>query len=80
MSDAQNNIEARLKELKNVHRLINNTLNLINDVEIKGGHSLAVGEILMWLDGFRKSIEGQMTTLEATLPKPEVIEAEVVKA
>lgn len=81
MSNATDNIEVRLKELKNVHRLISNTLNLICDVEIKGGHAVAVGEILNWLDGFRKSIESQMTTLEATLPKDEskVIEAEVVK-
>lgn len=86
MSDNQNavaNIEQRLKELKNVHRLISNTLNLICDVDIKGGHAVAVGEILGWLDGFRKSIENQMTTLEATLPKAEEakpIEAEVVQA
>lgn len=82
-SNAETNIETRLKELKNVHRLISNTLNLICDVDIKGGHAVAVGEILGWLDGFRKSIEGQMTTLEATLPKKEevkAVELEAVKA
>lgn len=82
-TNAESNIEARLKELKNVHRLISNSVNLICDVEIKGGHANAVAEILGWLDGFRKSIEAQMTTLEATLPKPEpvkTVELEAIKA
>ena len=83
MSDATANIEQRLKELKNVNRLITNAFNLICDTEVKGSHAVAVGEILQWLDGFRKSIEGQVTALEAALPKKEeakTVELEEVKA
>jgi len=83
MSNAENNIQARLKELNNVNRIITNTINLIADVEIKGGHAGAVVEILGWLTGFSQSLTGQMKTLEATLPKeetPKTVELEEVKA
>lgn len=77
MSDSQNavaNIQARLKELNNVNRIIQNAVNLINDVEIKGGHSVAVAEILSWLVGFSQSLISQVKTLESSLPKEEVKE------
>ncbi len=82
MSDNQNavnNINARLKELNNVNRIIQNTVNLINDVEIKGGHSVAVAEILSWLVGFSQSLTSQVKALESSLPKEEVKPTETVK-
>ena len=72
MLDTQNasdNIEARLKELNNVARVIQNAINLIQDVEIKGGHSHAVAEILSWLTGFNQSLMSQIKTLEPVKPK-----------
>jgi hypothetical protein len=81
MSNAEANINARLKELNNVNRIIQNTVNLINDVEIKGGHCYAVAEILGWLGGFSQSLNSQVKALEATLPKEDVkaVEPEAVK-
>lgn len=89
MSDNQNavaNINARLKELGNINRIIQNAVNLIADVEIKGGHAGAVAEILGWLTGFSQSLQSQMKALEATLPKEETkepaktVELEAVKS
>ena len=73
MSDnkAIENINARLNELKNVHRIIQNTFNLIADVEIKGAHCNAVAEIMGWLQGFGKTLQSQMDALNASLPKEE---------
>lgn len=83
MSNAESNIDARLKELNNVNRIITNAINLISDVEIKGAHCGAVVEILGWLSGFSQSLTGQMKTLEATLPKKEelkTVELQEVKS
>lgn len=76
MSDnkAELNIKARVAELTNVNRIISNAINLINDVEIKGGHAGPVAEILGWLNGFSQSLTGQITTLESSLPKAEPVE------
>lgn len=74
MSDNQNavqNINARINELKNVHRIVQNTFNLIADADIKGGHSAAVAEIMGWLSGFGKTLQTQIDALTATLPKEE---------
>jgi hypothetical protein len=84
MSDIQKveaNIKARIAELTNVNRIVSNAVNLINDVEIKGGHAGPVAEILGWLSGFSQSLTGQIKTLESSLPKEEikVVEPEVVK-
>lgn len=65
----QANTEARLKELTNVNRIVTNALNLIVDVEIKGGHAGPVAEIIGWLTGFSQSLTSQIKTLESTLPK-----------
>lgn len=77
MSDnkAELNIKARVAELTNVNRIVSNAINLINDVEIKGGHAGPVAEILGWLTGFSQSLIGQITTLESSLPKAEPVEA-----
>lgn len=85
MSDnkAETNIKARLVELTNVNRIVTNAINLINDVEIKGGYAGPVAEILGWLSGFSQSLTGQMKTLEGSLPReetPKTVEAEVAKA
>ena len=82
MSDNQNavaNIQTRLKELTNVYRLISNTINLINDVEIKGDRAVPVAEILGWLGGFSQSVSTQMQALQATLPKEESKPAELAE-
>ena len=72
LDSTQANIAARLKDLKNVNRIVMNAINLINDVEIKGAHAQPVTEILGWLTGFSQSLTGQVKTFEATLPKKEV--------
>ena len=74
------NIQARLKELTNVNRIVTNAIHLINDVEIKGAHAQPVTEIIGWLTGFSHSLTGQVKTLEATLPKaPAKIDPKVIK-
>lgn len=80
---AEQNIKARLVELNNVNRIVTNAINLINDVEIKGGHAGPVAEILGWLTGFSQSLTGQMKTLEGSLPKEEpakTVELQEVKS
>lgn len=67
--------EAKLNDLKNVHRLVSNTINLINEVEIKGAYAGPVAEILGWLDGFKATLAKQMEVLQS-LP---VLDAEVVQ-
>lgn len=67
--NAANNINARIGEIKNIHRIVQNAFNLISDADIKGAHSPAVSEILGWLAGFGKTLQTQMDTLSATLPK-----------
>lgn len=71
MSEKQaiENIQARLNELKNVLRIVQNAFNLIADVDVKGAHCNAVGEIMGWLNGFGKTLQTQISALEATLPK-----------
>ena len=66
--NAEANIQTRIAELTNVNRIVTNSINLINDVEIKGAHSGPVAEILGWLNGFSQSLTGQMKTLESSLP------------
>lgn len=68
---AETNIKARIAELSNVNRIVTNAINLINDVEIKGGHAGPVAEILGWLSGFSQSLTGQIKTLSDSLPKEE---------
>lgn len=69
------NIKARIAELTNVNRIVSNAINLINDVEIKGGHAGPVAEILGWLSGFSQSLTNQLKTLEASMPKEETPKA-----
>lgn len=82
MSDnkAEQNIKARVTELTNVNRIVSNAINLINDVEIKGGHAGPVAEILGWLSGFSQSLTGQIKTLESSLPKEEPVKVPEVVA
>lgn len=72
MSEENKAIETKIKELENVNRLLNNTLNLINDVEIKGAYAGPVAEIQGWLTGFKASIHTQLEGFKAALPKPSV--------
>ena len=81
MLDTQNaeaNIKARLSELQNVLRIVQNTFNLIADTDVKGGHCNAVAEIMGWLKGFGSTLQNQIDALQATLPKEE--SAPVVEA
>jgi len=74
---AEANINLRIAELNNVNRIVTNTINLITDVDIKGGHAKPVAEILAWLDGFSKTLTTQIQALQATLlkaEKPSVVE------
>ena len=73
-------IEVRLVELKNVIRLASNTVNLINDVEIKGAYAGPVVKIVQWIEGIKKAVQTQVDALEPLVGKPEVVEAEVVKS
>lgn len=75
MSDnkAEINLKARIAELSNVNRIVTNAINLIQDVDIKGGHAGPVAEILGWLSGFSQSLTGQIKTLEGSLPKAEEV-------
>ena len=81
MLDTQNaeaNIKARLTELQNVLRIVQNTFNLVADVDVKGAHCNAVAEIMGWLKGFGSTLQNQINALTATLPKEETpIVAEV---
>lgn len=67
----ETNIRARIQELINVNRIIANGLNLIMDVNIKGGHAAPVAEFTSWLTGFNRSLAEQIKTLEGALPKKE---------
>lgn len=71
---AVDSINARVKEIENILRIVQNTFNLVNDTDIKGGHAHAVAEIMGWLSGFGKTLQTQIQALEATLPKEEVKE------
>lgn len=82
MSDNQKAVEsinARIGEIKNIHRIVQNAFNLIADADIKGGHSAAVAEIMGWLAGFGKTLQSQMDTLSATLPKEETPKVDAAK-
>jgi hypothetical protein len=81
-AEKQKQIEGRLTELKNVIRVASNTLNLINDMEIKGAYATPVVEIVQWIEGIKKAVQTQIDALEPLLPKKEevkVVEPEVVK-
>lgn len=70
-SESINVIETKVKELENVSRLINNTLNLISDSEFKGAYAGPVAEIQGWLTGFKSSVANQIEALKPMLPKTE---------
>lgn len=72
--------QSKLHELKNVHRIVQNTFNLIADSEVKGAHASIVAEVLGWLNGFGATIDGQIKAIEGVLPKSEVKEEAKVEA
>ena len=72
-------IEGRLVDLKNVIRIASNTINLLNDVEIKGAHVGPVMEIFQWIDGIKKAVQGQIDALEPLVAKKEEVVAEVTQ-
>jgi len=70
--EAISSIQSKITELTNVHRVVSNCLNLVGDTDIKAVHAEPVAEIIRWLQSFKAGLENQKTTLESTLPKPEV--------
>lgn len=71
--DATKELEKQIADLNNVKRLIENTLNLIADVEIKGAYASPVSEIQNWLTSFKSQVSAQAQGLSAALPKPEAV-------
>ena len=67
---------AAKEELSNVVRLIDNTLNLISDANIRGNDAAAVHEIQSWLVAFRSSVQKELEKLS----QPVVTDAEIVKS
>lgn len=64
-------VEAQIRDLESISRIVGNTLNLIADMDIKGSHVEPVLEIVNYNRGFKKQIDSQIDTLKSTLPKPE---------
>lgn len=62
-------VRQKIKGLENVSRLINNTLSIIGETDIKGGYAKAVAEIQDWLQGFDTQVKSQKVALESLLPK-----------
>lgn len=65
-------VEAQIRDLESISRIVGNTLNLIADMDIKGSHVEPVLEIVNYNRGFKKQIDSQIDTLKSTLPKAEV--------
>lgn len=64
----QAQVEAQLRDLESISRIVGNTLNLIADMDIKGSHVEPVLEIVNYNRGFKKQIDAQIDTLKSTLP------------
>ena len=80
-------LNSKINDLKNVHRLVSNNLAIIHDSKVNGSDVRAVAEVVGWLEGFKQSLANQFQALEASLPskaerlpKPEVVEAQIVEA
>jgi hypothetical protein len=79
-------IKEQLEQIKNVSRIVGNTITLINEHEVKPSYFDAVKEILLFLEGNHKQLLAQVSQLEALVPKEEkkeepkleVLEAEIV--
>lgn len=65
-------IEAKIRELTEVSRIVANTLNLIADMDIKGAHVEPVLEIVNYNRGFKTKVDQQIETFKSMLPKKEV--------
>lgn len=85
--EAKEALESKLKELRNVSRIVSNATNLLNDMEIKGAYSGPMAEVLGWLMELQNSLKNQIEPLQAQVPQvvqtspkaPEVQEAQLVK-
>ena len=62
-------VEAKIRELEQVSRIVGNTLSLIADMDIKGSHVEPVLEIVNYNRGFKKQIDQQIETFKSMLPK-----------
>jgi hypothetical protein len=79
MSDTTNTtteLERKIKELDDVTRVLTNGLKLVTNSTIKVSDILPIQEFVGFLAGMQRNIAQQRTTLEAALPKLEVIQEE----
>lgn len=61
-------IDAKIKELETINRICGNTLNLVNDMEIKGAYAKPVAEVTDWLTGLKTQIQVQIDQIKVMLP------------
>lgn len=71
--------EQRLKELKNVGRIVMNLQNLVSDCDIKGSLSPAVHEILQWLNAFQKNVEIEQEVVQGQINRQAPYEQQPVE-
>lgn len=70
-------LNRKIAELENLHRMLTNGLNWLSDVEIKVAYIQPVSEFVGFLTGFKANIEQQRAALQAVTPKK--TESEVVE-
>lgn len=67
--EAKEALESKLKELRNVSRIVSNATNLLNDMEIKGAYSGPMAEVLGWLLELQNGLTKQIEPLQAQIPQ-----------
>ena len=70
-TQANAELERKLKEFEQLDRVISNGLNWLNDVEIKVADIVPINEFIGFLNGFKGNIAQQKATIAALLPKVE---------
>lgn len=75
--NATEQLQKKIDEMNNVLRVEQNTVTAISGMEIKGGDSPAIAELLGYHQGFINNLKTQLEALLASLPKPTVELAEV---
>ncbi len=69
-TNAQNEIERKIKELTEIDRVITNGLNWLSEIDVKVAYMNPVNEFIGFLQGFKGNIAQQRAALESTIPKP----------
>ena len=75
MSEPINEVNRKIAELTDFIRVITNGINIMNDQEIKVPYIKPVGEFMALLEGIKVNASQQKQTLEATIPKVELVES-----